>query len=559
MISLLSWNDKRLELDMGMSQRDFAKARLLPLLEEEGLVVCLERRASSENPLSWRFTEVVQQGDTIKIAGERFEGRSLFEFLPLGEGAGQTDLNTRLELLKAVFQAMELVLEKKPGFHFAGPLQIIISSSTPKKILFLPPTLLQRAIESLNQREQALMLGYFQNPLLQGKTQEPEALAFSQSVYLYLSLAGQLPFPEEKKEQRTIDCRDRNFLPLELLVAGVSEEVATTINNNLQLGSASICGGKIGIQEKIKDKGQGLAARTEPVLLGRFLSGLSAENLVRETSQTEISELQQRRQDYQLQQEKKLGRRRFIRKNTTPIKIGAVAVLLLLIALGMGLKDRQNEFVATGLTPPQVCQVLYTALNEQNLVMAKAMCQGRETEDFQDRLSNFFVSNRMRTGMNPTSLSMTPDQWLLYLEQKQGATSEAASQPQRDVWIYGLTNFSLQIENERTSQLPLYPPQRRDKTRPTGDLPSLPVEALANYTIVFNDSPTSFQIQNYKDHIVLEYIKDSWQVVSIKQDVQIETVEIAQVEEAFTQLLQESGENLASATEKLVQQYPWIQ
>lgn len=130
----------------------------------------------------------------------------------------------------------------------------------------------------------------------------------------------------------------------------------------------------------------------------------------------------------------------------------------------------------------------------------------------------------------------------------------------RCIWIEDLyTNFNLQIENERTSQLPLYPPQRRDKTRPTGDLPSLPVEALANYTIVFNDSPTSLQIQNYKDHIVLEYIKDSWQVVSIKQDVQIETVEIAQVEEAFTQLLQESGENLASATEKLVQQYPWIQ
>lgn len=567
MISLLNWNDKKLELDMGMDQRDFAKARLLPFLEEEGLVVSLEKGTCSE--ASWKFTELVQQGDTIKVVGEgfekdAFEGKSLFELLPLGENQAKPDLDTRLVLLKTVFQAMEVVLEKRPDFQFVGPLQIILSSATnPEKILFLPPTLLQRAIESRTQNEQALMLGYFQNPLLQAKKEGTEALAFSQSVYLYLSLGGQLPFPEVTEEGRIIDYRDRNFLPLELLVPGLEKKVATAINSNLQLGSFDVKGGKLNIQEKIKDKGQKKTESVEPVLLGKFLSSLSTENIVGSVVQAEIKELEQQRQNYQVQQEKKLNRRRFIRKNSTLIKIGAVALGIVLIALGIGLKDRQKEFVATGLNPTQVCQVLYTALSEQNLVMAQAMCQGKGTEEFQDKLSNFFVSNRMRTGMNPTSLSMTPNQWLLYLEQKQEtsnkANNQASFQPQRDVWIYGLTNFNLQIENQQVSQLPLYPPQRRDKTKPVENLSTSPVEAIATYTIVYNDGLNSLQIQNYQDHLVLEYIKDRWQVVSIKQDVSIETVEIAQVEGTFTQLLKESDGNLATATEKLEQQYPWIQ
>ena len=59
---LLTISDKRLLLDMGMSQRDFAKARLLPFLEEEGFLV-----ANSKLP-SWRFNEVIQLEETITIA-----------------------------------------------------------------------------------------------------------------------------------------------------------------------------------------------------------------------------------------------------------------------------------------------------------------------------------------------------------------------------------------------------------------------------------------------------------------------------------------------------------
>ena len=75
MVSLLSNTDEHLELDMGMSQRDFAKARLLSFLEEEGWLV------RGQQLTSWSFDEVQQQGDSITIAGPGFQGVSLHQLL----------------------------------------------------------------------------------------------------------------------------------------------------------------------------------------------------------------------------------------------------------------------------------------------------------------------------------------------------------------------------------------------------------------------------------------------------------------------------------------------
>ena len=75
MISLLNRNNGTLELDMAMGPRDFAQSRLLPFLEEDGWLVCGTRLSS------WKFTEVVQRGDSICVTGSNFPGTSLLELL----------------------------------------------------------------------------------------------------------------------------------------------------------------------------------------------------------------------------------------------------------------------------------------------------------------------------------------------------------------------------------------------------------------------------------------------------------------------------------------------
>ena len=238
---------------MGMSQRDFAKARLLPFLEEEGFLV------ANSKLTSWRFSEVIQLEETITIAGPGFQGVTLHQLLH-GSGnrqkSGPTIALLTKSLLAQVLEAMELVLRHTPGFQFAGPAQILLGrdESGQPSILFLPPILFRRAMESRLPQEQSQLAGCYINPLLEGE----EAAAFSQSVYLYQFLARTrpiqeegLPFPELDPQRRLDDYRDQHFLPLELAVPGVNPPLAAAVNRNLRLGSRKTEATKAATTKKI--------------------------------------------------------------------------------------------------------------------------------------------------------------------------------------------------------------------------------------------------------------------------------------------------------------------
>ena len=565
MISLLNRNDGKLELDMAMGPRDFAQSRLLTFLEEDGWIVC------GTSLSSWKFTEVIQQGDSIYVTGSDFLGTSLLELL-CDKNSSEKNSNTSIiSILKEVFRGMELVLQQKPEFQLFGPAQILVEKekdSAETRLLFLPPTLFKRAIESRSVQEQGQLLGCYCNPQLQGT----EAMAFSQGVYLYKGLSGQLPFPQREEELRWADYRDKNFMPLEFLVPGLPSQVTDAVNNNLQLGTSLTAKKKNTLQDKIMDK---KAAPRKPVLLHSIVAA-EEPNLLNLSTQTESTEFIQRRESYQQQQEKELHRKRFIKKYSTWIKVALAVVAVGIAACISGIKDWRNEFVSTGLSPAQVCGVLYTALDEQNLVMAKAMCTGSETKEFQDRLSNFFIANRMRTGMDPTALAVTPSQWVQYLAQQ--ATQESSSPfQQREIWIYGVTNFHLeipQLSEKALSQLPVYPPLRKDKLRLVEGKEGEKLQAVATYSLVYSDGLDSLQVEHHRDSLTLEYKKQSWQVVSVEQEFNNEMIERSQIEKDFTQLLkelqQENEENKLlqenpekqllpeNATKQLLQAYPWL-
>ena len=579
MISLLNRNNGTLELDMAMGPRDFAQSRLLPFLEEDGWLVCGTRLSS------WKFTEVVQRGDSICVTGSDFPGTSLLELLSNDSTLHDKNVdNSIISILKEVFCCMELILQHQPSFQFFGPVQILVEKNSAEvTLLFLPPTLFKRAVESRPSQKRSQLAGCYCNPQLQGT----EAVAFTQAVYLYQGLSGQLPFPQLEEEQRMEDFRDKNFLPLEFLVPGISSQVAAAVNNNLQLGSSVTAKNTFKLQQIIKDKTGEATATREPVLLHSVVV-VEEAHLLELSQKAETQEFIQQRESYQQQRDKELHRKRFIRKYSTWIKIALAVVAVGIAACISGINNWRNEFVSTGLTPDQVCSVLYTALEEQNLVMAKAMCVGEGTEDFQERLSNFFIANRMRIGMNPTALALTPSQWIQYLYQQeqlaqQGTQNTGAYFQQRELWIYGITNFHIEIPQlqQATSQLPeepsgqlpvqasnrlpVYPPLRKDKLQPVDASLGEKLQAVATYSLIYSDGLELLQVEHHRDSLTLEFIKGSWQVVSVEQDFYNETVERSQIQGDFTkllkevqqkseeeQVLQENGKN------QLLQRYPWL-
>ena len=542
MISLLNRNNGMLELDMAMGPRDFAQSRLLPFLEEEGWLVC------GTNLSSWKFTEVVQRGDSICVTGSDFPGTSLLELLCDKNSSEKNSNKSIISILKEVFRGMELILQQKPDFQFFGPAQILVERDVSEvKLLFLSPTLFKRAIESRPSQERSQLAGCYCNPQLQGA----EAVAFSQGVYLYQGLSGQLPFPQREEELRWADYRDNNFMPLEFLVPDISSQVAASVNNNLQLGNSVTTKNTFKLQQIIKDKTGDATAAREPVLLHSVVVAEEA-HLLEHSQKAETQEFIQQRESYQQQRDKELHRKRFIKKYSTWIKVALAVVAVGIAACISGIKDWRNEFVSTGLTPAQVCGVLYTALDEQNLVMAKAMCTGSGTKEFQERLSNFFIANRMRTGMNPMSLALTPSQWIQYLYQQeelaqQGTQENATAFQQREIWIYGVTNFHLempqlseksssQLPVQASSRLPMYPPLRKDKPQPVDASLGEKLQAVATYSLIYSDGLELLQVEHHRDNLTLEFIKGSWKVVSVEQEFNNEMVERSQIPRDFIQL-----------------------
>ncbi|MBQ8385500.1 MAG: hypothetical protein IJX45_09730 [Spirochaetaceae bacterium] len=521
MISLLNRSDGKLELDMAMGPRDFAQSRLLPFLEEDGWIVC------GTSLSSWRFTEVIQRGASIHVAGSDFPGTPLLELLPSKNTSPDKNSDTSIiSILKEVFRGMELIVQRQPDFQFFGTAQILVEKEkdSPKaRLLFLPPTLFKRAVESRPAKEQAQLSGCYCNPQLQGA----QAVAFNQGVYLYQGLSGQLPFPELEEGQRWADYRDKNFLPLEFLVPGLSSQVAASVNNNLQLGASVTAKKKNNLQDIIKDKKAAapLAPR-EPVLLHSVVAA-EESTLSSLSTQAESTEFIQQRESYQQQREKELRRKRFVRRYSARFKIALAVMAVGIVACISGIKDWRNEFVSTGLSPAQACGVLYTALDEQNLAMAKAMVSktGHNeagVREFLDRLSNFFVANRMRTGMDPTALIVTPEQW----------RQQPELQQQGEVWLYGLDKFNLQVDHsgisgatpeDAASLLPCYPPQRRDRAEIQSAQEETAREgqqlvAVATYDLVYSSGPDTITVESHRDQLTLEFRKGCWQVVKIRQE-----------------------------------------
>ena len=216
------------------------------------------------------------------------------------------------------------------------------------------------------------------------------------------------------------------------------------------------------------------------------------------------------------------------------------------------------------------------------------MCAGEGTEEFQERLSNFFIANRMRTGMNPTALALTPSQWIQYLYQQeqlaqQGTQNTGAYFQQRELWIYGITNFHLEIPQlqqatsqlpeepsgqlpvQASSRLPVYPPLRKDKLQPVDASLGEKRQAVATYSLIYSDGLELLQVEHHRDSLTLEFIKEGWKVVSVEQEFNNETVERSQIQGDFIQLLkdfqQENTEKKflqENATKHLLQAYPWL-
>ena len=136
-------------------------------------------------------------------------------------------------LTQAANQGLELPLNGSGGIIVDG---FEPSSKQKLQLLFIPHNVFKNSIAGLKDVEQADLHNCWVNPSLQGLP----AICFMRSCTAYKMLTGRYPYPAANSVARNADLLDKNFLPLELSVNGINQELAQAVNQGLKLNSNTV-------------------------------------------------------------------------------------------------------------------------------------------------------------------------------------------------------------------------------------------------------------------------------------------------------------------------------
>lgn len=548
---ILQISGDTIELDMNMDVRDFAQARLTPYIEEKGWIAIPEGSTPEDTAESdidrkyrfepWGFSETRDDEGFIRIVGHGFHGTTLLEILDTkaqaddgiqpADGATQAQFppTDTIKAVQNVCDAIEAGILAGINIPQTGPAGTLVGNDG--KILFLPETLFIRAAESRPQVDYSNLLGCWTNPGL-----EPvEALRFTEAVYAYRAVSGNLPFPLPYTERRHADYYDHNFIPLELAVSGVDTELAKAVNRNLSRQGA------IRITKRntksVRVQRNGSPCVKIPAQLIQ-MAHTTPEDEAATAAAREI---------FSRKQEKRVRRIRFVRKHNTSLKVTALVILGIVCAIGVYLDERQDSYTPKGLTSRQLCETLYTGIDTLDVSILQSICKGRGTTALIDSISSFYVTTKVRESTERDTGTFPPAQWL-YMNNDR-------------FWIFGVTNLEIDGKPAEAGMLPYI---RRDKpeqissedgrTLSTGDT----VTHTARYYFVHNGGANLVSVDLCSDEITLEYRKDHWIITRVNRTSEHTELDLSEFKSEYAAALEQAGGSVVEAADTLRTNYSWL-
>lgn len=521
---ITSFSGTKLVLDMGMDARDFAQARLTPYMDEEGWIAT--QKNGSVDFVPWKFSGTQDDEGFVQITGEGFCGRTLLSIL---NSENTTVTDESIDAVKNVIAAMEKAIENQIDLPNTGPAGTIISGDG--KILFLPQTLFVRAAESRQQEDYSNTLGCWINPGLSAV----EGVRFTEAIYAYYCIARKLPYPLPYTERRHEDYYDHNFVPLELVAPGVNPDLALVVNRNLSRQGAIRISKKNAKSVRVQNK-------TFPCKPVPF-------NLIAKPcpSQEEVQDTTNRYEQFAKKQEKRIKRIRFFRKNNTAIKISfAAAIVVVCIVVG-AITRSQEDYTTKGMTSLQVCQALYTGMNNLDIPLLQAVCKGRKTTGFVDSMSTLYVTIKVRENTEHKIRSFVPSQWLYVNDPK--------------YWMIGLTNLEINGNLVQANEIPhikkekpIAVTQEDGTTLSDGDTKV----CTSSYCFINSSGTETIGVDYCQDTLTLEYKKDRWHVTSIKRNIESTETDLQSFLEQYNATLDKTEGDVLEAVKILKEQYNWL-
>ena len=536
MKNVVSIIDGELRLCSGLGEYAFGKTNYNSIVTQKGLLARCDSKP--DEPLHFSFSPWTF-GDIKSFDIEGHDERIVFFCAPnpfskdaetlytLFAKAGQPDASVSdKDKMYQASLAMCALLTQAAGEEIDIPVNgaggILVDGND---FLLLPHDIFVHSIAGLDNVEQADLHNCWINPTLTGLP----ALCFIRASYAYKMLTGRFAYPAADSLTRNADLLDKKFLPLELCVNGINEELAQAVNNGLKLNSNSV---SIPGKKQKGKKSEDLVPKVEfPIELLKN----AKQNLSSKMSQEEF---ENKIKSFQKLQNSKIYTKRTLRRNATAFTAGFIAIVVLILIIRGSYKSYLDNYTTKGLTSVQTIQTFFKGMNNLDIPLIQTFIKGKAANRYLDTISNVYVISKQRqSNLGDGGYQKPAKYFITVTDQKKNKLTE----------MYGATNIRIDgkpydeyIELAKNGDKPEPVASEQGITINKGDTSVHVVEYYLLYTE--GDDSDIFVTYN-RDTVTLTFKKDKWIITDIdtySEDIAVNSNALKT--EYFNRVLENNGD-----------------
>ena len=490
-VDLIKSENKKLWLNSNLNEMMFGKTKFSLLLEETGILAEKQPDGTWNKFSPWKFEEIKTINEKVYFCGD-FCGASLLRIIET-EGV---DSQKAEDALFSVCEIYSNAIKQNVKIPCNGAAGIIINSEE-EKILFVPEKTFDRSAANLGKT----LYNYFQNDWRDYIATGNSAVSFALGTIAYFSVAKKLPYSEENDKKLS----DRNFIPIEHEINGILKK-------------------EIFDHESIRHK-------------------------------IPESEFEKKSEKFKNEQNSRLKRQRFVRKNRAIAAAIFCAAFFVAIAAASIISENSKKPSAIGLDSTQVTEVFYKGIHTMDTdLMLCAAKNCPEAQGYISKVPQIYITTQMKSAYNFDSGISTPENWFFF---------EPDSTKSYSHYIYGITNFCIDGEN---SALDIKVPTKKNHPARkvyAEDGSKTKIEKMSDAThkvkyFLVHNQDNLIEVEEFTTAVTLRFSGKAWEITKLDQTSSSEYFSPIQVSLDFKQALLEHNKNEIEAINSLRKKYPWL-
>ncbi|WP_027728883.1 hypothetical protein [Treponema sp. C6A8] len=540
-MQLIEITGKKIKLSSGMTEEAFAKTRFASLLTEKGIIAQCGLTDGKEIPeelefsfSEWNFDSIKSETDVSGKSIVFYEGTFDFMEENAPSAAALADLSESndpnyVKAATLICAAIRFAAHREIRLPQNGG-GILISFGTNKaNIIFLPEEIFFNSVPAADDKIFSRYIGFYRIPLLNYST----SILFTQAVITYRLLTGQFPFAKENPDERFADIMDKNFLPVEYAVEGIDKETADLINRAISQRPYGTLKERLYLHDNL------------------FKLILNHTSKSKDYTVQNSESFKKRSEEYLKAKNSRLDRKRMLKKNSTKILAVAAAILIVWMFAVSIVKSNLSQPTTIGLSPTQVTECFFQAINEKDVQLMMAASKGTPFKSYLTAITNMHVADAASQAYTFTSQNQKPEKWFFYAKDK-------ISDSNTSVW--GISNL---VIDGYKSQLDAVPTTKKARPAPyknDGDLSSNSTTTLnvSYYMVETNTETGELKVEYTTGDLILSWHKNRWLLTGI--DVQAEPLsfDTAEFKSEYYEALAAENDDVVKAVDRLRFRYQWV-